>query len=96
MEIITNHQPRFTIDAYELSAKERERFDYLDWPAIDQGEESATFIRYKGWLYDLGEFVTSEQFGSYWHGADVDTFFSATLLHLCDDGESVIMGRAYS
>lgn len=97
-EIRTNHVPRFTLDAYELSADERERFDYLDWSAIDRGEDSATFVRYLGDLMDVGEFMapTGNQFGDYWHGYAADTFFSATLIHLCDDGESVVMGRAYS
>lgn len=39
--IVTNNVPRFTIDAYELSPKERTEFDYLDWAAIDDGRESA-------------------------------------------------------
>lgn len=98
MEITTNRVPRFTIDAWELTPAEREEFDYLDWQAIDRGEESASFVRYRGTLYDLGEFMapTGDQFGSYWHGYAADTFFSATLVHLCSDGESVVMGRAYS
>ena len=95
-KIITNHQPRFTIDAYELSSKQRKEFDYLDWPAIEAGEDSATFVQYKGTLYDLGEFMVTDQFGPYWHGSQTDTFFSATLVHMCDDDESVIIGRAYS
>ena len=97
MDIRTNHQPRNLTDAYELSAKERAEFDYLDWAAIDAGEDSATFVRYLGRLYDVGEFLRSDGFGEFWHGADTDTFFSATLIHLCaDDNDKVIMGRAYS
>lgn len=96
--IRTNRVPRFTLDAIELSASEREQFDYLDWSAIDAGAESATFIRYRGDLLDLGEFMapTGDQFGPYWHGYAADSFFSATLVHWCDDGESVVIGRAYS
>ena len=98
MDITTNHVPRFTLDAYELTASEREEFDYIDWSAIDAGTESATFVRYRGQLMDLGEFLapTGDQFGSFWHGYTADSFYSATLVHLCDDGESVVMGRAYS
>lgn len=96
MEIRTNHVPRYTIDAYELTPAERAQFDYLDWDAIDNGTDSATFVRYLGRTYDLGEFLHTDQFGDYWHGSDTDTFFSATLVHWCDDNESVVMGRAYA
>lgn len=53
MIIKTNRVPRNIIDAYELTADERKEFDYLNWPAIDEGSDSASFIRYKGQLYDL-------------------------------------------
>lgn len=96
LTIITNRVPRFTLDAYELTPRERERFDYLDWPAIDAGTESATFVRYRGWLYDLGEFMRTSDCDDYWHGYASDSFFSATLVHVCEDGESVVMGRVYS
>lgn len=57
MKIITNNVPRDVIDAWELNAKERTEFDYKDWEAIDDGRDSASFIRYKNQLYDLSEFV---------------------------------------
>jgi hypothetical protein len=100
-----NNVPRFTIDAYELTAAERAEFDYLDWDKIESGEDSATFFRYKGTLYDLGEF--SRDYGitrdaglpehlSKWDGYASDTFFSATVVRLSADGESVVVGRVYS
>ena len=55
--VITNNVPRFVVEAYELSADERADFDYLDWTAIEAGEDSATFVRYKGELLDIGEFT---------------------------------------
>jgi hypothetical protein len=54
LTVKTNNVPRLLIDAYELSEKERAEFDYLDWQKIDAGEDSATFFRYKGQLFDLG------------------------------------------
>jgi len=98
MKITTNHVPRFTIDAHELTDKERKEFGYLDWPAIDQGTDSATFFRYKGGLFDLGDFTRLDKGGDLnkagWHGASCDTAFSATLVKLVGD-DQVIVGYYY-
>ncbi len=57
-KIITNNVPRDIINAFELSERERAEFDYLDWPAMERGELSASFFRYRGILYDLSQFMT--------------------------------------
>ena len=41
----------------ELTPDERKQFDYLDWDAIDAGTDSASFVRHRGELYDLGSFM---------------------------------------
>jgi hypothetical protein len=90
MKLITNNQPRLLIDAYELTATERTEFDYLDWQAIDQGNDSATFFRYRGRLYDLGEFMRSTDPNlKGWHGYAADSFFSGVVIKLSDDGDYV-------
>jgi hypothetical protein len=106
LTVKTNNVPRLLIDAYELSEKERAEFDYLDWEAIDKGEDSATFFRYKGQLFDLGEF--SRDYGitkgtglpdhlSKWDGYMSDTFFSAYVVrYVEDDSDRIIVGRVYS
>lgn len=98
LTIITNHVPRFTLDAHELTTAERAEFDYLDWQAIEDGRESASFFRYKNELHDLGDMEgrAPDVFGTYWHAFKSDTFFSGILVHYCDDHESVIVGRYYS
>lgn len=50
MEIVTNNQPRDILSWYDLTPVEQKEFDYLP-----EGEGS--FFRYKGSLYDLGEFM---------------------------------------
>jgi hypothetical protein len=60
VKITTNNVPRDLIEAHELTEHERAEFDYLNWPAIDRGEDSATFVRYHGVLYDLAEFLRTE------------------------------------
>lgn len=104
VKVVTNNVPRFVIDAYELTVKERAEFDYLDWPKIDAGEDSASFFRYRGQLYDLGEF--SADYGitkgsglpdhlSKWDGYMSESFFSALVVRYVDS-ESVVVGLVLS
>lgn len=104
LTIVTNNVPRDILDAWELTADERAQFDYHDWAAIERGEDSASFFRYKGDLYDLGEFTRldgpfllpnrTRAFAT-WDGYQSDTFFSGTLVRYCDDFERVVVGRFY-
>lgn len=99
--IITNNVPRDIIDAWELTPDERAQFDYLAWDAIEAGEDSASFFRYKGELYDLGDIPAVDRrpnVGSAfqgWDGIASDSFFSGILVRYCNDHESVIVGRFY-
>lgn len=94
--IITNNHARPLIDAYELTEAERKEFDYLDWDAIDEGEDSASFFRYKGRLYELGEFMRTNDNGDFkeWDGYSSDSFFSGTLVRYSDD--CVVVGWYWS
>jgi hypothetical protein len=100
MTITTNNVPRPVIDAYELTAKEREQFDYLNWSAIDEGSDSASFFRYKGELHDLGEFERWDNPASPtregWDGFRSDSYFSALVVRYVEDGEAVVVGLALS
>jgi hypothetical protein len=100
MRIKTNNVPRDVIDAYELSADERAEFDYLDWPAIERGEDSASFVRYRGELYDLREFERWDSPASPtregWDGFRSDSYFSGLVVRFVDDGERVVVGLAFA
>lgn len=100
LTIVTNNVPRDVVDAWELTADERAEFDYLDWDAIEAGEDSASFVRYKGELVDLGEFVVWDNPASptrdNWDGIRSDSFFSGLLVRYVEDFERVIVGRFYS
>jgi hypothetical protein len=97
MDIKTNHKPRPTVYGWELTDKERAEFDYLD--DINGG----SFFRYKGAVYDLGEFMRidhvreclPETFTG-WHGYQSDTFFSGLLVRYSGDFESVVIGQYFS
>lgn len=102
MKITTNNHVRPTIEAHELSPADRKRFDYLDWPGIDEGRDSATFFRYRGELYDLGNFERIEPGPDSpmagWHGGYGDSYFSGTLVRLAErwDGPGVVVASYYA
>ena len=107
MKIITNNVPRNIIEAYELSEAEQKEFDYLDWEALKSGNDSASFFRYKGQLYDLGEIEMIPAFAcdiKGWNGYQSDSFFSGIVVKYpldcdgicsCENYDSVIVGRYY-
>lgn len=89
---ITNNVPRPLIDASELTERDREDFDYLDWPAIDEGSDSATFFRYRGQLYSLDQFTRGGP-GAEWDGYASDSAFSAVAIRLVPgDTDRIIVG----
>lgn len=99
MPIITNNVPRDVVEASELTPAEREEFDYIDWPKIAVGEDSASFFRYKGELYDLGDCEMSTSPLSplaQWDGFYSETFFSAVVFRYVDEGDRVIVGRYFA
>jgi hypothetical protein len=87
MKITTNNHYRALLNAYDLTSKELESFDYLE-----DGEGS--FIRYKGRVWELGEFTRTEI--EDWDGISSDTYFSGAVIKLSEDGEAVKVGYVYS
>jgi hypothetical protein len=94
MKIITNNHQRPIIDDWELTSAEQAEFDYYNWEEIKAGNDSAAFFRYKGRLYDLGEFERSWIEG--WDGIQTDSMFSAVIVRLDPCGEYVVVGTVYS
>ena len=98
MQIKTNHKPRHILYRWQLTPKESAEFDYLP-------ENEGEFLRYKGQVYDLGEFMRIEKSTAphcqregweKWHGYSSDSFFSGVLVKYCEGFESVIVGTYYS
>lgn len=89
IRVRTNHVPRDVINGWELSTKEREQFNYLDWSGDDP--DPGSFFRYRGELHYLGNFTLSHIDG--WDGIAPDSFSTATVVKLVDD-DRVIVGYA--
>lgn len=83
LTIETNNHKYEIIHGFELSEKERQEFDYYSSDELD----SADFVRYKGNIYDLNEFMGLEnntelsQNGK-WNGYFGETYFSGVLIQL--------------
>lgn len=97
LTIKTNHQFRQILDWYELTEKEQLEFDYIEGG-------SGSFVRYKNWTYDLGEFMSTDRdihMGheispiKAWHGYQSDSFFSGVLVTYSDDYETVKLATYY-
>lgn len=104
-KVVTNNQPRDIVEAWELTDEERTEFDYLDWKKIEAGEDSASFFRYRGVTYDLGEFMADTgilkgsglpEYLSSWDGYMFDSFFSAVVVRYVENYERVIVGTVLS
>jgi hypothetical protein len=96
LTILTNHRHRDVLLWHELTDDERAEFDhYLD---TDDKQADASFFRYRGNVYDLGEMqrVPPHSGLDGWDGYENDSFFSGTVVRYVDDNERVIAGRFFS
>lgn len=94
--IQSNYRPRTLEYGYQLSEKEKAEFDYIDPEDFDMHD----FLRYKGRVYDAGEFMQvqpNSPFYPYWHGQYNDSYFSGILMRIDpDDSDRVIVGTFYA
>lgn len=94
IKIITNNQKRHIIYGFEMPKGQRKNFDYLsNGEYIDRA-----FVQYLGHYYDISEFISVNTNNDLkdWDAYSADTYFSGVVIKLCDDDDSVIMGRYYS
>lgn len=100
LTIKTNNHPRDILEPWELTTDERAQFDYLDWSALERGDDSASFFRYKGAVYDLAEFTVWDNPASPtrygWDGYQSDSYYSGIVVRYVDDCERVIVGTYYA
>tara|TARA_Y100000361_G_C11161432_1_gene347619 strand:+ start:2427 stop:2705 length:279 start_codon:yes stop_codon:yes gene_type:complete len=92
MKIKTNHHLRPVLYWHDLEASEQSELA----DSYDDIEESS-FFRYRGQVYDLGEFMLKQDpLLSAWDGVFGKSYFSAVLVKYSDDYEAVKVGLALS
>lgn len=102
MQIVSNHHSRPILSAYDLSQKEASDADIC----LDSTD---SFIRYRGEIYSLSDFVRISKPGSEgglfafydfdnsfsdWQGILSESAFSAMLIRISDDSETAVIGLA--
>jgi hypothetical protein len=106
MIIKTNNVARMVVDQWEVTAAEQKELDYIDW---GNGADGFRGFRYKGQIYDLGEFVrivpqgqVGGPFAHYdhtgelkgWDGIATDSYFSGVVVKY--RGDTVVVGLVFS
>lgn len=95
--IKTNNVPRELLAGYELpTGILASEFDYVD----TDDTYSPRFFQYRGEWYDAYEFESLSQFPNNngypnWHGVQTQSAFSAVLIRLASDYESVVVGYTH-
>lgn len=84
----SNNIPRAVVRGYELTDKEKAEFDYYTNDELD----IALFFRYKGEVYDTGEFLLAPDSLKPWQGYSSSSYFSGVVIKYTDDMENVIVG----
>ena len=90
MEIITNHHWRQF--KYRNEVPPEVLADEFGW--IDEEDDYLDgYFQYRGSWYHIADFMlaTDGPFSD-WHGYSCDTFFSAVLIRVSDDGEEYQVG----
>ena len=100
LKVFGNNHAVPIIYGFELSDKEKKDFDYLD----EEELENQMFFRYKGQVYDFGEFMRVEGNNCpfegcpiKFHGYHADSFFSGILVSYIEhDDENIRVYTYYS
>ena len=90
MKTITNNHWRNFLYGYELTDKEIAEYDHLD-----TDEKTDGFIRYRGIVYHVSDFLRSID-DKVWQGYFGQTVFSAVVIQISDDGEQYKIGLSLS
>lgn len=95
--IKTDRKYRNLLSWGELTPKEQKEFDWMQ-SSDTVTPEDADFIRYRNWVYYLGDFerVTHPELKD-WDGFTCDTFFSGVVVkYNPEDSDQVMIGTFYS
>ena len=94
MIIKTDHKWKSLLYGYQLTEKEKSEFDYMEQINL----ESSAFVRYKGIVYAISEFIRVEDPEgdlSEWDGYYTGSAFHAVVIKISDSGEEYMIGGYY-
>lgn len=83
MFTVTNNHQRPVINGWETTPEIRAEFDYVDWDAVERGDDSWTGFAYRGEIYDLGDgFEPTSPYGLFqnWDGIQTSSAFDAIAI----------------
>lgn len=96
MEVITNNHERSILSWHDLAKEEQSEFDYMD----DDCKECASFFRYMGNVYDLGEAIRVPEKGELeklgWQGMYSESAFCGVVVRYTQDLECIVVGMVFS
>jgi len=103
MFTVTNFHARPVINGWETTAAERAELDYVDWDAVEAGHDSWIGFRYRGEIYDLGEFFPTDPHGLFksWDGVQTSSAFDAVAVRWAgefgtwEEYESVVVAHLH-
>ena len=92
MKVITNNVPRPIIYSHDLTPKEQAEMQDL----LPNYWEDESYIRYKGQVYPLSDFLQSPPHLYNWDAFRSDSFFSGLAVKLSDCGDAVTVALILS
>ena len=89
LKIRTNNHYRDVLYWHDLTDIQQDQArDNGDYDGIDE----SVFTVYKGEVYDIGDTMTTNHFGNYWHSYIAWGFDFGMVIHISDDGDGVVIG----
>jgi hypothetical protein len=99
--ITTSSRRLDILDGSGATPAERAELDYINWPAVDEGTDSVSLVRYRGTLWDLGSMepcvgsaMPPELAG--WQAYLTQTYFSGVCFrYVTEDDETYVVADWY-
>lgn len=96
-KVRSNLVPRMMVGWNDLTDEQRKGLGYLE---TEEARYVANIFIFKGQAYDTGEFMCTEKDGALasagWHGVEASSAFHAVVVHMCSDGDHVVVGEVFS
>ena len=99
LTVKTDHKWRFLSTCHDVPAAVlAAQFDYMS----DEDLEDATFFKYRGYWYDLAQFMLLNDGSAIgadfanWDAYSADSYYSGVVVRLAGDGDRIKVGTYYA